>query len=57
VDDLGLLRTSFWANLTIVDKDDVVEAFINDKVLVIVDAADATDMVGEEGDTFFVDAK
>ncbi len=57
MDDLGLLRTSFWANLTIVDKDDVVEAFINDKVLVIVDAADATDMVGEEGDTFFVDAK
>jgi hypothetical protein len=38
----------------IVDDDDIVEAFSNDKVLVNVDTTDATNMVGEEG--FFVDA-
>jgi hypothetical protein len=52
VDDLGLPRRSFWADLTIVDNYDIVEAFINDKVLVNVDTTDATDMVGEEGNTF-----
>jgi hypothetical protein len=57
VDNLGLLRTSFWEDLTIVDDDDVVDAFVDNKVLVNVDAADATDMVGEDSNTFFVDAK
>jgi hypothetical protein len=56
VDDLGLPRTSFRAALTIVNKDDVIEAFINDKVLVNVDATGKTNMVGEEGNTFLVDA-
>jgi hypothetical protein len=52
VDDLGLPRTSFWADLTTVNDDDVVEAFVDDKVLVNIDATDATDMVGEDGNTF-----
>jgi hypothetical protein len=41
----------------IVDKDDVIETFIENEVLVNVDAIDATNMVGDEGNTFFVDAK
>jgi hypothetical protein len=57
VDNLGLPRTSFWADLMIVDKDDVVEAFIDDKVLINIDTTDATNIVGEEDNTFFVDAK
>jgi hypothetical protein len=57
VDNLGLLRTSLRADLKIVDKDDVIEALIDDKVLVNVDATDAANLVGEEGNTFFVDAK
>jgi hypothetical protein len=43
--------------LTIVDNDDVVEAFVNDKVLINIDSTEATDMDGEEGNTVFVDAK
>ncbi len=54
VDDLGLPRMSFWEVLTIVNQDDIVEAFINNKVLVNVDTIDATNMVGEEGNTFFL---
>ncbi len=57
MDNLGLLRTSLRADLKIVDKDDVIEALIDDKVLVNVDATDAANLVGEEGNTFFVDAK
>ncbi len=57
MDDLGLPRTCFWADLTIVDNNNVVEAFIDEEVFVNVDATDATDMVGGEGNTFFVDAK
>jgi hypothetical protein len=57
VDDLRLPRRSFWVDLMIVDDDDAIEAFVNDKVLVNVDVTDATDMVREEGNTFFVDAK
>jgi hypothetical protein len=45
---------SFWEVLTIVNQDDIVEAFINNKVLVNVDTIDATNMVGEEGNTFFL---
>ncbi len=41
----------------IVNNDDIIEAFVDKKVLVNIDTADATDMVGEEGNTFFVDAK
>ncbi len=44
-------------DLTIVDDNDVIDAFIDDKVPVNVDTTDATDMVGEEGNTFFADAK
>jgi hypothetical protein len=43
--------------LTIVDDNDIIEAFIDNKVLANVDATDATDIVGEEGNTFFVNAK
>jgi hypothetical protein len=57
MDNLGLPRTSFWVDLTIVDGNDVVEAFVDDKVLVNIDATDATHMVGDEGYTIFVDAK
>jgi hypothetical protein len=52
VDSLGLPRTSFWEDLMIVDEDYVVEAFIDDKVLVNFDVTDTTDMVGEEGNGF-----
>jgi hypothetical protein len=57
VENLGLPITSLWADLTIVDDDDVIEALIDDEVLVNIDATDAANMVGEEGNTFFVDAK
>ncbi len=50
---LGAPKNKFLGRLDIVDKDDVVEAFINDKVLINVDATDATNMVGEEGKPFF----
>ena len=53
----GQLRAPKKEDLMIVDNDVVVEAFVNDKVLINVDATDATNMVGEEGNTFFVDAK
>ncbi len=36
----------------IVDEDDVIEAFIDNEVLVNLDATGATNMVGEEGNTF-----
>jgi hypothetical protein len=52
VDNLGLPRTSFWADLMIANKNDIVEAFVDNKVLVNVDATDATNMVGGEGNTF-----
>ncbi len=54
---LGFPRTSFRVDLTIVNNDDIVDAFVDDEVLITVDATDATNMVGEEGNTFFVDAK
>jgi hypothetical protein len=57
VDGLGLPRTSFQADLMVVDNDDIVDVFLNDEVLVNVDVTDTTDVVGEEGNTFFVDAK
>jgi hypothetical protein len=41
----------------IIDDNDVVEAFVNNEVLVNVDVTDATNMVGEEGYTFCLDAK
>ncbi len=43
---------SFWADLTIVDSNDVIDAFVDNKVLINVDATDAINMVGEEGNTF-----
>jgi hypothetical protein len=47
VDNLGLPRTSFQADLMIVVNDDVVDTFVNIKVLVSVDATDATNIFGE----------
>ncbi len=44
-------------DLTIVDEDDVIEAFIDDKVFVNINTTDANNMVGEEGNTIIVDAK
>jgi hypothetical protein len=41
----------------VVDDNNVVDAVVDDKVLMNVDAADTTDMVGDKGNTFFVDAK
>ncbi len=57
VDNLGLPRMSFWVYLTIINGNDAVEAVVNNKVLINVDTTDATNMVGEKGNTFFVDAK
>ncbi len=57
MDNLGLPRMSFWADLTIVDEDHIPEVFINNEVLVNVDATDATNTVGEEGNIFVVGAK
>jgi hypothetical protein len=57
VDNLELPKTSFWVDLTITNDDDVIDAFVNDEMLVNVDMTDATNMVGEEGNTFFVDTK
>jgi hypothetical protein len=42
---MGLQRTSFWADLMIVNNNDIVEAFLDNKVLVNVDPTDATNMV------------
>ena len=53
---MGLLRTSFWEDLTIVDDDDVVDAFVDNKVLVNVDAMEITEFVGGAGN-FVEDAK
>jgi hypothetical protein len=57
VEDLGLPRTSFLANLTIDNDDDFVNESIGDKLLVNVDAADATNIVGDKGFNFFLDTK
>ncbi len=57
MDNLELPKTSFWVDLTITNDDDVIDAFVNDEMLVNVDMTDATNMVGEEGNTFFVDTK
>ena len=50
-------QEGFWVDLMIVDDNDIIEAFVKNKVLIKVDTTDATDMVGEEGNTIFVDAK
>ncbi len=57
VEDLRLPRTIFWADLTIDDDDDAVDAFVNNKVLVNADVADAIDMFGNKGNNFFAYAK
>jgi hypothetical protein len=41
----------------IVDDNDIIEASVTDGVLINIDVTDATDMVGEEGKTFFKDIK
>jgi hypothetical protein len=48
VDNLVLLRLSFWADLMIVDKDDIVEAFIDNKVLVNVNTTDTPIWLGKK---------
>jgi hypothetical protein len=40
-----------------VDNNDIIDDFVSNKMLVNIDATDATNVVGEEGDTLFVDAK
>ncbi len=57
MEDLEFPRTCFRVDLTIDNDDDFVDAFVDNKVLVYVDAADATNMVGDKGNNFFVDAK
>ncbi len=59
MDNIGLPRNSCHANFTIDnDNDDVVNAFVDDKLVVVsVDAAEPTNIVGVDGTPFFVDAK
>jgi hypothetical protein len=60
VDNIGLPRSSCCANFTINDNDNnnVVNAFVDDKLVVVsVDVAEPTNIVGGDGTPFFVDAK
>jgi hypothetical protein len=56
-DDGVLSRMSFFADLTIVNDYEVVDAFVDKEGLVNVDAADTTKDVGDEGNDFIADAK
>jgi hypothetical protein len=55
VDNFRLPRNSCWADFTIDNnEDDVVNAFVDDELVVVnVDAAEQTDMVGDDGKPFF----
>ena len=59
VDNFGLPRKSCLADFTINNNDDdIVNAFIDNKLVIVnVDTAEPTDMVGDDGTPFFVDAK
>ncbi len=59
VDNIRLPRSCCCAAFTINDNDDdIVNAFVDDELVVIsVDAAEPTNIVGDDGTPFFVDAK
>jgi hypothetical protein len=59
VDNFGLPRKGCWDDFTINDdNDNIVNTFIDDELVIInVDAAEPTNMVGDNGTPFFVDAK
>ena len=57
MEDLGLPRKSFLANLKIDNHNNVIDTFVDDKVLINVDIAEATNIVGDKGVDFFLDAK
>jgi hypothetical protein len=58
-DNIGLPRNSYWADFTINNDDsDNVNAFVDDELVVIsVDAAELTNIVGGDGTPFFADTK
>ncbi len=59
MDNIGLPRSSCWADFMINNDDDnIVNAFVDDELVVIsVDKAEPTNIVGDNGTPFFVDAK
>jgi hypothetical protein len=61
IDNIGLPRSSCWADFTIDEDDgnnDVINAFVDDKLVVVsIDATEPTNIVGDDGTPFFVDAK
>ncbi len=59
MDHIGLPRNSCRADFTIKDDDnDDVNAFVDDELVVVsVDAAELTDIVGDNGTPFFADTK
>jgi hypothetical protein len=59
VDYIVLPKSSCHANFTIDNDDDnVVNTFVDDKLVVVsVDVSEPTDIMGDDGTPFFVDAK
>jgi hypothetical protein len=60
VDNIRLPRSSCRADFTIDNNnnDTVVHAFVDDKLVIVsVDTAEPTNIVGDNGTPFFVDAK
>ncbi len=59
MDNIGLPRNSCRADFTNDDDDnDNVHAFVDDELVVIsLDAAELTNIVGEDGTPFFTDTK
>jgi hypothetical protein len=58
-DNIGLPRNSCRADFTIDnDNNNNVDAFVDDELVVVsVDAAELTDIVGDDGTPFIVDTK
>jgi hypothetical protein len=58
-DNIGLPKSSCHADFTFKDNDDdVIDAFVDDELVVVsVDMAEPTDIMGDDGTPFFVDAK
>ncbi len=58
-DNIGLPRNSCRADFTIDDDDnDDIDAFVDDKLVVVsVDVAKLTNIVGDDGTPFFADTK
>ncbi len=59
MDNFGLQKKSCRANFTIDNNNnDVVDDSVDDELVVVkVDTAEPTDMVGDDGTPFFMDAK